>query len=94
MDTVYDQLMAWVDCSMKQQGLSDLSDQARRLFIRQLISVQLITETPDLAQRLPPTLAKQLADAVSTLQQRLPSEVAARVQLIVRKLSRRKGAAR
>lgn len=81
-DDAYDQLMAWVADYLKTQGLAHLSDQTKHLIL-----LQLITETPDLARRLSPALAKQLADAASVLLHRLPPELAERVRQIVRTLS-------
>ena len=85
-DDAYDQLMDWLARALNAQGVEHLSDQTRRL-----IFLQLITETPDLATRLPPAFAQQLADAAVTLLHRLPPEQAGQVRQIVRTLKRADG---
>jgi hypothetical protein len=82
-DDAYDQLMDWLARSLKDQGLEHLPDQTRRVIL-----LQLITSTPELATRLPTTLAKQLADAAVTLLHRLPPELADQVRQVVRTLDR------
>lgn len=77
--------MDWLAHALKVRGLENLSDQTRRLIL-----LQLITETPDLAKRLPPALAKQLTDAAGSLLHGLPPELAERVRRIVGKPGKRK----
>ena len=82
-DQAYDQVMDWLARALKAQGLEHLSDHTRRVIL-----LQLITNTPELAKRLPPTLAKQLADAAVTLLHRLPPELAEQIRQVVRTLDR------